>query len=108
MKYAVKLTRDARDDLNELYEFIAESDNAGKADYVLDEIQRVAKTLAQFPERGACPPELQELGISNFRQTFFKPYRIIYRIIAKEVVIFLIADGRRDMRTLLTRRLLAH
>lgn len=107
MKYIVKLTRDARDDLAELYEFIAESDSVGKADHVLDEVQKVAKSLIQFPERGACPFELQELGILDFRQTFFKPYRIIYRILEKEVIIFLIADGRRDMQTLLTRRLLA-
>lgn len=107
MKYTVKLTRDAQDDLAEFYEFIEESDIVGKADHVLDEIQKVAKSLAQFPERGAYPSELQELGILGFWQTFFKPYRLIYCIIEKEVIIFLIADGRRDMQTLLTRRLLA-
>ena len=106
MKYTVSLTRDARDDLDELYEFIAESDTVSKADYVLDEIQKAAKMLTQFPERGAYPSELQELGIYDFRQTFFKPYRIIYRIFEKQVIIYLIADGRRDMQTLLARRLL--
>ena len=35
-----------------------------------------------------------------------KPYRVIYRVIGKQVIIYLIADGRRDMQSLLSRRLL--
>lgn len=37
---------------------------------------------------------------------FFKPYRAIYRVQDKKVIIYLIADGRRDMQSLLSRRLL--
>lgn len=40
------------------------------------------------------------------RQTFFKPYRLIYRVIGKQVFIYLIADGQREMQSLLSRRLL--
>jgi toxin ParE1/3/4 len=46
------------------------------------------------------------LGIREYRQIYFKPYRVIYRVMDKQVVIYLIADGRRDMQSLLTRRLL--
>ena len=46
------------------------------------------------------------LGIREYRQTFFKPYRVIYRIIDRRVYVFLIANGRRDMQALLERRLL--
>ncbi|QSA95809.1 hypothetical protein [Methylococcus sp. EFPC2] len=28
----------------------------------------------------------------------FKPYRVIYRVVGDQVIIYLIADGRRDMR----------
>jgi toxin ParE1/3/4 len=42
----------------------------------------------------------------DYRQISFKPYRIIYRIADRHVIVYLIADGRRDMRTLLARRLL--
>ena len=34
------------------------------------------------------------------------PYRIIYRVIGESVYVFLIADGRRNIRTLPQRRLL--
>ena len=41
----------------------------------------------------------------DFRQVFFKPYRVVYEIMRDEVVIHLIADGRRNLRSLLLRRL---
>ena len=50
--------------------------------------------------------ELRSLGISEYRQIFFKPYRLIYRMHSKQVIIYVITDGRRDMESLLARRLL--
>jgi toxin ParE1/3/4 len=47
------------------------------------------------------------LGIREYRETFFKPYRIVYHVEGARVFISLIADGRRDMQSLLARRLLA-
>lgn len=105
MQYNVLLTRGAERDLEEIYDYIAEFDSKASADYVLDRLIDVSETLAAFPERGAHPKELLALGIREYRQTFFKPYRMIYRIMRKQVIIYLIADGRRDMQTLLTRRL---
>jgi toxin ParE1/3/4 len=64
------------------------------------------ETLANLPERGSHPKELLALGIREYRQTFFKPYRIVYRVVARRVYVYLIADGRRDMQALLERRLL--
>jgi toxin ParE1/3/4 len=106
MSFDVLLTRDAGGDLEELYDYIAEHDAPSKADYVLDRIQKVIGMLATFPERGSYPKELLALGIREYRQTFFKPYRVIYRIIGQHVYVYLIADGRRDVQALLERRLL--
>ena len=41
----------------------------------------------------------------KYREIFFKPYRIIYRVMEDNVYVLVIADGRRDMQTLLQRRL---
>ena len=49
---------------------------------------------------------LSALGIREFREILFKPYRNIYRVERRTVYIYLIADGRRDMQTLLSRRML--
>ncbi|HEY9549871.1 MAG TPA: type II toxin-antitoxin system RelE/ParE family toxin, partial [Kiloniellaceae bacterium] len=60
----------------------------------------------EFPERGRHPRELANLGITGFREIFFKPYRLIYRVEKRRVIVQLVADGRRDMQGLLSRRLL--
>ncbi|HLB15786.1 MAG TPA: type II toxin-antitoxin system RelE/ParE family toxin [Burkholderiales bacterium] len=106
MRFEVLLTEDASSDLEELYDYVAEHDAPAKADYVLDRIERVMETLATFPERGSFPKELLALGIREYRQTFFKPYRVIYRVVGERVYVYLIVDGRRDMQALLQRRLL--
>ncbi len=106
MRFEVLLTEDANRDLEDIYTYVSEHDAPGKAEDLLDRIEEVIKSLSTQPERGAYPKELSALGIRDYRQRFYKPYRIIYRIIGKKVYIYLIADGRRDFQTLLARRLL--
>ena len=106
MPFRVLLTNDAARDLEELYDYIALHDAPRKADYVLDQIEKAFSRLSEFPERGAYPKELLTLGIREYREIFFKPYRIIYRVLEKKVYVLLIVDGRRDMQSLLQRRLL--
>ena len=106
MAFAVFLTNDAARDLDELCDYITLHDAPQKADYVLGQIERALSRLSKFPQRGTHPKELLALGILEYREIFFKPYRIIYRVMDKNVYILLIADGRRDMQTLLQRRLL--
>jgi toxin ParE1/3/4 len=100
------LTNDAARDIDELYDYIALNDAPGKADHVLEEILKAFSSLSESPERGAYPKELLSLGIREYREIFFKPYRIIYRVVEKNVYVLLITDSRRDMQTLLLRRLL--
>ncbi len=106
MGLQVLLTADAASDLSELYDYIASHDAPRKADQVLDKIEDSFNSLSESPLRGSYPKELLALGIREYREVFFKPYRIIYRVADKKVYIVLIADGRRDMQTLLQRRLL--
>ncbi len=106
MLFTVLLTDDAARDLEELYDYIAMYDSPGSAEHVLDQIQKALTSLSISPERGAYPKELLALGIREYREIFFKPYQIIYRVIGEAVYVLLIADGRRNMRTLLQRRLL--
>jgi toxin ParE1/3/4 len=104
--FKVFLTEDAANDLSEIYSYIEAQDSSQKAHYVLDQIEKKFISLSELPERGVNPRELLSLGIREYREIFFKPYRIIYRILNKTVYVYLIADGRRDMQTLLQQRLL--
>lgn len=106
MTYHVLLTEDAEVDLRELYEYLAHTDCIQSADRVLTRLMEVANSLLTGPERGAIARELRESGLNEYRQILFKPYRIIYRVQRHAIVVYLITDGRRDMQTLLSRRLL--
>ena len=106
-RYSVLLTAGAEQDLESLHGHITATESATNAGYVLDRLLKAAASLARFPERGSHPKELLALGINEYRQVFFKPYRVIYRVAGRNVYIHLIADGRRDMQSLLARRLLS-
>lgn len=106
MTYQVLLTDDAATDLADLFDFIARHDTEEKAHYLLDKIEEQLEALSEQPTRGVYPSELVELGIKEYREVFFKPYRIIYKVIEKKVFVYLIVDCRRDMQSLMARRLL--
>ncbi|HRK40404.1 MAG TPA: type II toxin-antitoxin system RelE/ParE family toxin [Burkholderiaceae bacterium] len=105
-KFEVLLTEGAEQDLEAIHDHIAEFDCVANANRVLDGLLDVVESLSRFPERGSYPKELVGLGIKEYRQTFFKPYRVIYRVTDSQVIVYLIADGRRDMHSVLARRLL--
>jgi toxin ParE1/3/4 len=105
-KYEVLLTEGAEQDLESIHDYISEFDCVANANYVLNGLMDVVGSLSKFPERGSYPKELVGLGIKEYRQTFFKPYRVIYRVTGSQVIIYLIADGRREMQSVLARRLL--
>ena len=106
MSYRVLLTHEALRDLEDIDDFITENDSPRRADDVLTRIDEAFNKLKNMPERGSHPKELLELGIREYREVRFKPYRIIYRTQGKSVYVYLIIDGRRDMHSLLSRRLL--
>ena len=106
MSISVLLTAGAVRDLEELYEYIDLHDVPGKVERTLGKIEKAFTNLSEAPERGTYPKELLALGIREYREIYFKPYRIIYRVQKNKVYVLLIVDGRRDMQTLLQRRLL--
>ena len=105
-KYRVRILREAEEDLAELVDHIAQHDSVERANYVLEKLLTVCERVEQHPERGHFLPELRSLGIKTYREVHFKPYRIIYEVIGREVFILLIVDGRRSLQTILERRLL--
>jgi len=105
--FQVILTEDAVRDLEEIDAWICAHDSVESADYVLSHIESKLNSLAVMPERGVHPGELTSLGNREYREIHFKPYRIIYHVVDECVYVYLITDGRRDMQTLLNRRLLS-
>ena len=104
--FEVRFTRAAEDDLERMYDYLAEHGSPAIADALLDAVLEKIDALERFPHRGSVPQELAGLGIQTFRQLCISPYRIVYRVIGQEVFVLLVADGRRDVQALLERRLL--
>lgn len=106
MKYVVRWSADAEHDLEAIADYIAEHDSVERAQFVIDKITGLVSSLTTLPDKGNFPKELEAFGNREYRQIFFKPYRLIYQVAGKFVTVMLVADGRRDMPTLLAKRLL--
>ena len=106
MPLPVVLTQDAEYDLEDIVVHIIRHDSAARATRVLERIHEAIGKLAEHPSRGVFPLELVEIEVREYREVFFKPYRVIYRVFEDRVVVVMVSDGRRDMKSLLLRRLL--
>jgi toxin ParE1/3/4 len=106
VNYNVIMLPEARDDLFEIYKYIARNDSMAKADTLLNRIEEKCLSLCTLPERGNTVNELERVYVEGFRQIHFKPYRIIFQVIGKKVFVHAILDGRRELQELLERRIL--
>lgn len=105
MKRRVLIAGDAREDMLALYAYITANDSALRAELVLGRLQEACHSLAEQSFRGNVPVELQPLGVKDFREIHVGLYRIVYRVEEAGVVVYGVADGRRDMQGFLARRL---
>ena len=106
MTYNVLFTFQSRQDLFEIYKYVAWNDSTAKADKLKNQLKLKCLSLVEFPNRGHKLPELEYSESNDYLEIHYKPYRIIYKIIDKTVFIYCILDGRRDLKDLLNKRLL--
>ena len=104
--FSVFLLSGAKLDLLQLHTYVTLNDSREKADRLIDDLQRICSRLKTMPERGRIPPELERIGIREFREIISKPCRIIYSVAKSRVFVYCILDGRRDLQDLLGERLL--
>jgi toxin ParE1/3/4 len=106
MKFTIYLIKEAESDLVDVYRYVVQNDSVENADFLLDKLEQAITKLETMPLRGHFPPELERIGVLEFREVFFKPYRIIYQVIKTNVYVHCILDGRRDMQDVLQQRIL--
>jgi toxin ParE1/3/4 len=106
VKLKVNIVSSAEEDLFEIYQYVFFNDSEEKAEKLYSKLHEKCLSLQEYPDRGHVPPELNLLGIDDFLELTYKPYRIIYQIIEKVVFIHCVLDGRRDMQKLLQERLM--
>ncbi len=106
MAYRLVLTHGAERDLDDIYRYIESRDGTARADTLVVELLDVCNGIVTFPERNNVPKELRQFGVLNYREAHCGPYRIVCRIAGSQITVYCIVDGRRDMQSLLRRRLL--
>ena len=102
--YQVLWTHTAQLDLTEIVEYIAQ-DCVADALAILHKLETRAVLLITLPNRGRIVPEFLDTGISQYRELVSAPWRIIYRVENKQVLIMAVLDSRRDLQAVLLNRL---
>ncbi len=90
-------TEAAVQDLESLAEYIALS-NPVAASELVSRVFEVVERLAQFPESGRFPPELEGFP---YREVIVNPCRVFYRVENSKVFILHVFRQERDIRRFL-------
>jgi len=104
-KYKIIWSKSAKEDLKNIIFFI-KKDSTFLAQEVYNQIKAECQNLYFMPERKRVVPELQALGIVNYRELIYKKWRVIFKISDKSVNVVMVLDARRDIEDLLFQRLL--
>jgi plasmid stabilization system protein ParE len=65
-----------------------------------------ASRLRRNPRQGKVVPELLEKGVVDYRQLIISAYRLIYVIRSEFIDVVAVIDSRRDVQSLVLRRLM--
>ena len=102
----VVMLESAEHDLKELRSYILKTFSVETWHNTYNQIKESIRNLGQFPQLGNIPIEIESLNLTQYRQIISGMNRIIYEIRHETIYIHIIVDSRRDMQSLLTRRLL--
>ena len=106
MSLKIVILESAEHDLKELRNYIVKNFSLKTWQNTYDKIKEVIRNLKTFPYTGSIPEEIEKLNLSQYRQVISEMNRIIYEVRQDTLYIHIIVDGRRDLTSLLTRRLL--
>lgn len=103
--YDIVWAETAENDLCGIIESLAK-DNPSQAKKIFNKIHRAASGLYHSPKRGRIIPELQEQGLLQYRELIISPWRVMYRISGKTVLVLSVLDSRRNVEDILLGRLI--
>ncbi|MFH1214992.1 MAG: type II toxin-antitoxin system RelE/ParE family toxin [Pseudomonadota bacterium] len=104
-KYQVIWSVTAHADLSGIIEYIAQ-DSPATAKTILKNIKTKAANLYLSPQRGRVVPELNDQGITQYRELVINPWRLIYRITDDSVFVLSVLDARQNVEDILLARLI--
>jgi toxin ParE1/3/4 len=90
----VRWSRSAQIELRKIFEYISES-APHNAYRLAEKIRAAAETLDILSERGRVIPEFEDRSL---REIFVSKYRIMYKVLDKEIIITAVVHMSRDLR----------
>lgn len=97
VKFQVRITRTAQEDIEEIWNFIAQDDPIESEKFLL-QLEDQVKTLEYFPKRCPLIPE-NEILQTRYRHLLYGNYRTVFRISGKTVYVLRIVHGARLLDT---------
>jgi toxin ParE1/3/4 len=104
--HVVQWLTTSENDLKGIIDYIAE-DSPSRAYGVFRAIKAKASGLKSYPHRGRVVLELQDQGITQYRELVVAPWKIIYRISEEAVCVLSVLDSRQNVEDILLKRLLS-
>jgi toxin ParE1/3/4 len=105
LEFRVTTSALADEDIADIFDYISKNQSLERALLVMDTLEGLVASLSSSPMRGARVPEVEIESLGDYRQLISWPFRLICRIVGLSVVVVAILDGRRDVVTLLAKRL---
>ncbi len=106
MGVKIVILESAEQDIKDLRAYIVKDFSVSAWRDTYAKLKETIRNLGDFPLAGSIPDEIEKLQLSQYRQVVSGLNRIVYEVRQDGVYIHIIADVRRDMKTLLMRRLL--
>jgi len=106
MSYKVVILAFAEQDIKGLKNYVVKNFSPDTWQDTYSRLKDSIRNLKAFPFAGSIPEELVRLNLTQYRQVISGMNRVIYEVRQEIVYIHIIADTRKDMKTLLTQRLL--
>ncbi len=89
----IRFTRRSREDLLDIWLYIAPRNSEAVADQVYDRIEDACRRLAHHPQLGPARPEIAE----DARVLVIERWLALYRLVDDGAQIVRIVDGSRDL-----------
>lgn len=105
-KLKLLILDEAQEDTKDLRRYILKSFGAETWRQTSAELAVTFDNIKQFPQSGYVPAELSDFGGLNFREVLSGQNRVIYEVRDATIYIHVVTDTRRDLQTLLQKRLL--
>ncbi|WP_367373822.1 type II toxin-antitoxin system RelE/ParE family toxin [Pseudomonas lini] len=106
MSLKVVILQSAETDLKEIRTYLTKQFSTQTWQNTYDNLKAAIRHLGSQPYAGSVPEEIEKLNLSQYRQTLSGMNRIIYEVRGQTIYVHIIADTRKNLPTLLMKRLL--